>query len=439
MALNKNILNGLNTVSYKGFSILANLDIETIKFIISNGTLNQRSMLFQTMLVKDSQIAGDFRKLRVQIGSLDYKIEATPEVKNVIELILNKIDFDSLLQDLTSAIGFGFASFELSWDNVQGIGWIPVEYQLFKHTVIHKEPITNRLYLYNDSLKQIFLDTNELKYLTYVHKSNSGFLEDFGLFNSLVWSFVVTDYIYSHYLNYAELLGIPPIIANGDTSEPDKVLEQILMLRSGNAGIFPKDMEIKLLEATGTGDHFLSVIEYLDKKKSNILLGGNLNSDSGTHGSQSLGEVQQKSKDQILYFDTAILTRFINKFIKTALTYTRFANSEVEFNFIFEDTQTQTTSSASQNNKINLPTINNFVATEKELDPVGHFSDEVLQTENIKKEITSQIVKLLETSNSYEELAENIYLKYENVKFDELVKVLESALFNASALGLVRW
>jgi phage gp29-like protein len=422
-------LNSLNIVSHKGFSILANLSIHQVKRILQNGSLNEKMLLFQTMLSRDFQVIGDFRKVRIQIGALDYKIEGESlELVKFVEDIFDDLDFDSLLHDLTSAIGFGFANIELSWELKDG-SWRPTDYQFFKQGIIHKEPITNRLYLFDDSGNRIFLDSNPSKYFSYIHKSNSGFIEDFGLFNSLVWAFIVTDFIYSNYLNFTDILGIPPVVAIGDTDKPAEVLEQILMLRDGNAGIFPKEFDIQLLESKGSGDHFLKAIEYIDKKKSNILLGGNLNSDSGSHGSQSLGEVQERSKDSILKFDTAILQRFLNRFIRKSLQFSKFANSEFKFVFEMEEPKSVAVEKIgdAENN------------SEKEfLDPIEEFSKNI-DLKNIQKNISEQVANSLKNSNSKEEFLENIYSQFGDIEFSELENSLESAIFNAKVDGAVNW
>ena len=426
----KTNLGGLNTISYRGFSIFANLSIDNVKNIILAGSLNDKMVLFQTMLAKDSQIIGDFRKARIQIGALDYKIEGDKSAIAFLEEMFQELDFDSLLHDLTTAIGFGFAPIELSWELKDGT-WRPTKYQFIKHSLIHKEPITNRLYFFNDNGERIFLDSNPAKYLNYLHRGNSGFIEDFGLFNSLAWSFVVTDFIYSNYLNYTDMLGTPPLIAIGDADKPEDILDQLLMLRDGNVGVIPENFKIQLLEAKGSGDHFLKVIEYLDKKKSNILLGGNLNSDSGSHGSQSLGETQAKNKDQILWFDTAILQRFINKFIKTSLQFSKYSNSDIKFKFIYQNEQEKV-----EENSRKFPVLINF--EEENIDQIEKHIDQY-NFSKVSKEINYRVIELLENSKSKEELLESIYLEYGHLNFSALEKELEKAIFNAQAEGLSNW
>jgi phage gp29-like protein len=362
----------------------------------------------------------------MQIGALDYKIEGTPELQDFVATMFQELDFDSLLHDLTSAIGFGFANIELSWESREDF-WIPTAYQFLKQGIVHKETLSNRLYFFTDDGKRVYLDSNPDKFFTYIHKSNSGFLEDFGLFNSLAWAFVITDFIYSNYLNYTDIVGIPPLIAIGDDEKPEDILEQLLLLRDGNTGILPKNFEVKLLEAKGTGDHFLKAIEYIDKKKSNILLGGNLNSDSGTHGSQSLGEVQEKNKDEILRFDIAILQRFINRFLKTSLKFSKFANSPFKFRFLLEK-ETQKNSS--------FPTLYNF--QEEELDQIGKFEKE-MDLGKIQKEISETVLELIKNSSSKEELLEEMYSRFGEIEFSKLEKTLENALAGSVAEGLTNW
>lgn len=334
----KELLRALKLYNYSGFDILGEIDIETIKAILGSGDLNSLVIFYNTMLVRDLHISSEIQKRKMQLLSIPTQIKSESEVaKSFIEEVFKSFDIDDLILDISSAIPYGFSAIDLVW-GYENIGnnraFIPLKSKFIKHQHFYKDYEENRIYLRQKDNSKTFIE-HLPKFILHKHKTTSGEIEDYGLLRLIGWFFTLKHFILSNYLQYTELLGVPPLLiktARSEDTEIAEIIEQVLMLRSSSVGAIGKDDEAILLEAKNNHD-FLRLPEYIDRKISNMILGNTLAGASGeSGGSYSLGQVHNGIRIDYLKFDCRLISKTINSLIDQILKF-NMPNAKVTFSF----------------------------------------------------------------------------------------------------------
>jgi phage gp29-like protein len=251
-----------------------------VRRTIESGSLRDKVTLFDAILKRDNRAAGDIGELRDRYLHLEAEITGGGEraAEAASEILFNRIRFNELLYDLSNAVAYGFSVFDVVW----GVGdingsrlFIPLEINFIKPGYFDHDK--GGLYYKDSANQKIYIGRDDPKYLLHYHKSASGSVESYGVINQVAWSIAAKHFVLSQYLQYAELLGSPPIIVKTPLESEEAVealISQVLALRGSSVGVFGKDELIDLFQGSANQEFFMRFISYIDSEISHSITGG---------------------------------------------------------------------------------------------------------------------------------------------------------------------
>jgi phage gp29-like protein len=319
------------------------LDVNKIKRTIESGSLKDKTTLFNAILRRDNRVCGDIGELRDRYLFLEAEIVGGDDsVREAAqEILFSRLRFNDLLYDLSNAVAYGFSAFDIVW----GLGdvggkqlFIPLEINFIDPAYFDHDDFG--LY-YKDALNQkIYVAQGDPKYLLHYHKSASGGIESYGVINQVAWSVAAKHFVLSQYLQYAELLGAPPIIVKTPLESEEAIealISQVLSLRGSSVGVFGKDELIELFQGTANHEFFMRFISYIDSEISHSITGGfSANgTESGNRAKEAIADTKiGRATRKGAYF----LQDTINKLLQTIYAFNfESVKEQPKFGFVFAD------------------------------------------------------------------------------------------------------
>ncbi len=440
----KVVIKGAN---YSSKATLFNdINVAMIKNILSNQNFTQTMKLYRTMLKRDWQISGDLGERQIEIIGAKYKIEGKD--KKYVEFFENyfkDIKLTSLLADINSGIEYGYSLIDLIWEskNIKGVTYfLPAKFNFINQVFVQLDE-KKGLYIQDDKLEKYYLEEMNYKFLFHSHKMTAGDILDFSVLSKLIWIFTIKHFIVGQSMNYCELLGVPPIIVNSSSSDKETIMqmmEQVLELRSGSAGVFGKDDKVSLVEGKATSDMFLNFIKYADNAISHIILGGSMSNSANSSGSYARDATHNSIKDSYHEADMRLVSETVTEMIKKICDLNFNDLKEYPtFKLIYEPS---TQNSSNNNNVQNNSKIveNNFKSKEfNAKKPLDHIDVQMnnLDTKSIENEMLKKINEIIESADSYQEAITILAQEYENLNFEELNSIMSNYITNATIQGQI--
>lgn len=427
-------------------TLFNDINVGMIKNILSNQNFTQTMKLYRTMLKRDWQISGDLGERQIEIIGAKYKIEGKD--KRYVEFFENyfkDIKLTSLLADINSGIEYGYSLIDLIWEskNINGVTYfLPAKFNFINQIFVQLDE-KKGLYIQDDRLEKYYLDEMNYKFLFHSHKMAAGDILDYSVLSKLIWIFTIKHFIVGQSMNYCELLGVPPIIVNSSSSDKETIMqmmEQVLELRSGSAGVFGKDDKVSLVEGKATSDMFLNFIKYADNAISHIILGGSMSNSSNSQGSYARDATHNSIKDSYHEADMRLVSETVSEMIKKIcdLNFNDLKEYPI-FSLIYESSNQNTNSNNNVQNN-NKRVENNFKIKEFNASkPLDHIDVQInnLDTQNIEDEMLKKINEIIESADSYQEAITILAQEYENLNFEELNSIMSNYITNATIQGQI--
>ncbi|EEG23001.1 Mu-like prophage protein gp29 [Eikenella corrodens] len=147
--------------------------------------------------------------------------------------------------------------------------------------------LPQRVTLKHNQLKLLGVNGQEpqdlwpLGWIVHRHQARSGFLARGGLMRSLAWPYLFKNYSVRDLAEFLEIYGLPVRIGKYPAGASDKekttLLNALVGIGHNAAGIIPETMMLELLDAaSGSGDTFMSMVDWCERTQSKIILGGTL-------------------------------------------------------------------------------------------------------------------------------------------------------------------
>ncbi|MXP48717.1 DUF935 domain-containing protein [Pantoea sp. Eser] len=278
------------------------------------GNLTAQADLFCDMEERDGHLFAEMSKRRRSILTLPWKItpprNATAAEQNlatqVTEWFQDMPDFESLLFDLTDAVGHGFSPVEIDWSR-QGKLWFPR--QFFKRPQRwFQTPLFN-----GEDIRLIDGTTDGAAlwpsgWILHRHKAKCGGFLEAGLFRVLAWTYLFKNLSARDLAEFLEVYGLPMRVGKypSGTTDDEKMelMRAVMTLGREAAGIMPQGMEINFEDAAeGQADPFRYMIEWCERTQSKVILGATLTSQTENNSSRALGEVHNEVRHELLASD----------------------------------------------------------------------------------------------------------------------------------------
>ena len=261
------------------------------------------------------------RRLALEGGSVSVSAPkgVKPEAVDIVESLVADPMFSDMVLALQDATGKSYSVVEPVWD-FEDKALRPVKYQhrdarFFRYDEVAQE----KLCLLTDA----GLPGDELKAPYFIKHEpflRAGVPIRRGYARSAAWAFVMQTFALQDWAAFCEIYGIPFRVGKYHSSATDRdkatLLRAVRSIANDAAAIIPEATTIDFQETNGSRGEavFGSLIDYLDRKVSLIILGQTMTSEvSKSGGSLAQAKVQENVRDDIARFDLKRTAATINR------------------------------------------------------------------------------------------------------------------------------
>ncbi|MBN4063481.1 DUF935 domain-containing protein [Cardiobacterium sp. AH-315-I02] len=233
------------------------------------------------------------------------------------EIIGDIANFEDVLLDMADAIGYAYSNLEMRWQQI-GKEWLPsnIDHRPPAWFNVLKTD-RDQLRLRDGSMDGAELQP--FTWISHIHKSTSGFLPRAGLHRVLAWPFLFKNYSVRDLAEFLEIYGLPLRLGTYPTGSGDDekatLLRAVTTIGHNAAGIIPEGMMIDFKDAAkGASDPFMAMINWCEKTQSKAILGGTLTSQAdGASSTNALGNVHNEVRHELLKSDAIQVARTLTR------------------------------------------------------------------------------------------------------------------------------
>lgn len=278
------------------------------------GDLMAQSDLFEDMEEKDPQIGADMLKRRQLAAELEWQIvppdnpsaqekKATDQAKEVF----GAMEVEDLVLDLGTGLGHGFANLELTWCRDGATRYIE-QPTLRPHRWFRLHPDDQDTLTLRDA-SATGAELWPLGWVQHRSRARPGYVARSGLHRMLAWPYLFQNYALGDLAQLLEIYGMPARLGKYPKNATDKekatLLRAVVSMGKDAAGIIPEGMTIDFLDAAeGGADLYLAMMNWCERSKSRVILGGTLTSGTGEGtNTNALGNVHERGQKSLIRSD----------------------------------------------------------------------------------------------------------------------------------------
>lgn len=276
----------------------------------------------------------------------------------------------------------------------------------------------------------------------------------------VLWIAYAKHFVLSHYMKFAEFLGVPPLIGNASNSSVetiDQMSEALKNIKSGGYAVLgPQDI-LKVLEGRGSLSDFMGFVQYADTEIAKVINGASLGSNVAKSGSYAQSKSHEDNRAEIVRGDVKFATRTaIELFGKIGMSLE--LNIQVEKDVdLYQRAQTlQILNSMGYSMSpediavefdfptpsLKAPNIRHFSKNAKDLaldaiDANLSSAEFLKRSKEQEEEILEVITGLATHCSSYEEVYELLVQNYATMEFAKLDEMMFKAIANNLIVGAV--
>lgn len=385
-------------------------------------------------------------------STLKKEILISCENKDIKEELEKVFSFD-IIDSMLDIPYYGFGVFELNWYANKSYLFPKIEERFYKNFILD-----NKVLKFNSLGMPEDIPLYKAVHATYKAKPNKPYGQP--LFQTLFWLIKFKNASLQFWVELLERFGTPWVIAKTE-GDKNALAEEIYNMLGGDGAVIDSEDTLDIKTASDKGN-FKELIEYIDDQIREVILGGNLTSNVKT-GSMAAANVHNNVREDLAQADENIVNKLIKEVIKNFKELNSLTieitgklkdkddpNKEladrdkliydmgfqptkeyIEETYSIKVTQIQkdTTKPISNNTDIsnaNLITLNNTIAVD-ELDK----NIQNLDLSDISLTFQKQILEIINTSDSFEEMIDKLLKAYPN--FD--TKTLETSLYKNLTLS----
>lgn len=427
------------TYAQTDLSLYSSLSAGVIKTILIYKKLSDSLPIFALIEDKDTSIGSEVeaRVSAIENKYYTHKVDATYN---------NSID--EIISAAMEAIIYGIGIVELSIDNQNNIIFSKID----KEKLFFEDNVP---YLKSGKTK---INITEPRFMLFERKKP--------ILRKVLWIVYAKHFVLSHYMKFAEFLGVPPMVANVEDSSDETlttVADSIRGLKSGGYTVLGKEDMLKVLEGRGSQADFLKFVQYADSEIAKVINGSTLTSNTGTAGSYAQANIHAETKREITARDAKYVTSCVKRVFKLIDIDIDFAlliekdkdllqraniikiASDIGFEMSDDDISKELDLPLkSKNTKISQnfkKIINKRLAINAKKIPIDNIDkaleskefSTVLEKNEIK--IKKELEKILLKAESFEEAFTALIEAYPDVDMDELEDTFTSVMISSELLG----
>jgi len=276
-----------------------------------------------------------------------------------------------------------------------------------------------------------------------------------------LWIVYAKHFVLSIYMKFAELLGIPLLVANISNSD-DETIEAVgdilSSLKSAGYAVMGKEDTLSILSGRGSQDDFLAFVRYCDAEIAKVINANTLTSNVGSSGSLAQAQIHEKQRQEIVARDVKFAIRCVTKAFRAIELEPKLVIFYEEdkdllsratvleklhgmgFSMSVEDMSTEFDLKLIKEGKSpqSRLSINNRLEKNEKSKPLDNI-DAFMQSENMtrlldthSKNIKKTLEEMLTSASSFEEAFHALEKRYPDMKMDELEELFTTLILNAT-------
>jgi len=295
------------------------------------GQHHQQLELAEAMEERDAHYGSVLRTRRLAIQGLEVTVESYSDEPRDIEMAdllrdaVRKPEFDELLDDLTDALGKGYAAVVIEW--AHGRQWLPSSYRWCDPRWFVWDQVSGReLRLIDESDPTNGIALIPRRWIVHVPRIKTGLPTRSGLARMASIAYMCKSWTLKDWMSFADTYGLPLRVGKygpgASTEDIATLVSAVANIASDAGAVIPESMEMEFVQAaqgtSGSNVMFEALAQYLDAQISKAVLGHTGSSDS-TPG--KLGGEDQASEVRldILKADAKQLAATLNRDLGRAI------------------------------------------------------------------------------------------------------------------------
>ncbi|MDN2769762.1 DUF935 family protein, partial [Campylobacter jejuni] len=416
----------------------------------------------QKMIFKDLSFTQAHQSRRSVILAKELQIVCENEkIKESFEYLFNP----DLLSQILETYLYGLNVFEVNYKLKDGFYYPILKQRDFRNFGFNE----NDELVYNGNGFEEIVEDKKAIYGLF--GSNFLFKNGDALLTKLYFPVKLKNASLKFWMEFLERFGSPWAVAKTD-SDPDALASEIHQMLNGDSAVIDKEEELDLIQPKAKAN-YNEIIDYLDNQIRSVVLGANLSSQvSG--GSLAAAESHNQIRKDLAAQDGQIVLFILNRAIKFFKEINHFKDelyvqffSEAEpkselcerdlklFNmgFCFDEEYIKSTYNVEgeliretlekkdfkdlENDKKVFENKVKFIQKKPmdKIDAALESKEFKVIDEQIKEKLEQAFNQLLNDSNSYEELFENLQKEFSDISINILEEFMFQALANSSILG----
>ncbi|SAI74577.1 Mu-like prophage protein gp29 [Bordetella ansorpii] len=291
------------------------------------GDITAQHEMFADMEEKDGHLFSVMQTRRLTVSQLEWSVSppegATAAEKSeaaFVTEVLQDLEMEDILFDMTDAVGHGFSALEVTWGSIERQR-VPV---LVEHRPQgwFRTPTSPGLNRNELRLRDNSVDGQALwpfGWIMHTHRSRSGYIARAGLFRVTAWPWLFRNFAIRDLAEFLEIYGLPMRLGtynpnNHDDKARATLLRAVIGIGHDAAAVVPEGMKIDFMQAAqGDSTPFDAMIGLMERTMSKAVLGGTLTSGEGEHGTQALGDVHNELRHDLAKSDARQLGTTITR------------------------------------------------------------------------------------------------------------------------------
>lgn len=282
-----------------------------------SGNCKRQAELFEEMVEKDGHLAGISANRKMAVAGLEYEIVPYDEggqaqAEFIEQSLFLKEYLEEVIQYLSSAFIFGYASLEMVWDYLEN------SVQVVKFNPIPHKQIT----FANSLVPLVTIGTKDVKIPPYkaifhTHWLNHYYPPRAGSFRTCSWAYLFKNYATKDWASFNEIFGMPLRLGKypptATEEDKDAIKAALIAMGTDAAGIVPMDAVIEFVEAqqrmATSSNPYDQMITHCNKEMSKAILGQTLTTDAGQTGSYAQAKVHEQVRKDIVLADALAIAK----------------------------------------------------------------------------------------------------------------------------------
>ncbi|MEZ5571187.1 MAG: DUF935 domain-containing protein [Halioglobus sp.] len=303
------------------------------------GQHHEQLELAEAMEERDAHYGSVLRTRRLAIQGLEITVESYSdddrdiEIADLLRDVIRRPEFDELLDDLTDALGKGYAAVLIDWQ--MGKTWRPTYRWCDPRWFVWDQVSGRELRLRDEVDPTNGVELVPRRWIVHVPRIKSGLPSRSGLARLAAVAYMCKSWTLKDWMSFADTYGLPLRVGKygpGASKEDINTLVSAVANIASDAGaVIPESMMIEFVQASqgtaGSNGMFEGLAKYLDAQISKAVLGHSGSSDS-TPGKLGGDDQASEVRLDILKADAKQLAATLNRDLVRPLIDLNFGEQE---------------------------------------------------------------------------------------------------------------